>query len=91
MDVDGYSGKTRHFNQVGPHALRSFARELQIVGIVADRICMAFDALVVGFGLSRVLVELDLAASSTTYSILLIVVVLNSFLLFRFFRRRTNP
>ncbi len=55
------------------------------------RICMAFDALVVGFGLSRVLVELDLAAASTTYSILLIVVALNSFLLFRFFRGPTNP
>ena len=55
------------------------------------RICMAFDALVVGFGLSRVLVELNLASQFTTYSILSIVVLLNGFLLFRFFRWRTDP
>lgn len=55
------------------------------------RICMAFDALVVGFGLSRVLVELDLASSITTYAILAIVVLLNGYLLFRFFRQRAPP
>ena len=55
------------------------------------RICMAFDALVVGFGLSRVLVELNLASTFTTYSILSIVVLLNAVLLFRFFRGRVAP
>ncbi len=55
------------------------------------RICMAFDALIVGFGLSRVLVELKLASPLTTYSILSIVVVLNAFLLYRFFRGRASP
>lgn len=55
------------------------------------RICMAFDALIVGFGLSRVLVELQLASTMTTYSILSIVVVLNAFLLYRFFRGRASP
>ncbi len=55
------------------------------------RICMAFDALVVAFGLSRVLVELDLATAITTYSILTIVLVLNGYLLFRYFRERTVP
>ncbi len=55
------------------------------------RICMAFDALVVAFGLSRVLVELNLATTITTYSILTIVVLLNGFLLFRYFRERTVP
>jgi uncharacterized membrane protein YfcA len=55
------------------------------------RICMAFDGLVVGFGLSRVLVELDLATTTTTYSILSIVVLINGYLLFRFFRDRVNP
>lgn len=54
------------------------------------RICMAFDGLVVGFGLSRVLVELNLASTFTTYSILSIVVLLNAVLLFRFFRRRAD-
>src|SRR5574341_263425 len=53
------------------------------------RICMAFDALVVGFGLSRVLVELNLASIMTTYSILSIVVLLNAFFLYRFFQERT--
>ncbi|MFO0706659.1 MAG: sulfite exporter TauE/SafE family protein [Nitrospira sp.] len=52
------------------------------------RLCMSFDALVVGFGLSRVLVELKLASAFTTYSILSIVVVLNAFLLYRYFRDR---
>lgn len=55
------------------------------------RICMAFDALVVGFGLSRVLVELNLASIMTTYSILSIVVLLNAFFLYRFFQERTVP
>ncbi len=55
------------------------------------RICMAFDALVVGFGLSRVLVDLNLATTFTTYSILSIVVVLNAILLYRFFQSRPVP
>lgn len=55
------------------------------------RICMAFDGLVVGFGLSRVLSELDLATPITTYSILSIVVIINGYLLFRFFRDRGDP
>jgi uncharacterized membrane protein YfcA len=52
------------------------------------RICMAFDGLIVGFGLSRVLVELNLASTLTTYSILSIVILINGYLLFRFFRDR---
>ncbi len=55
------------------------------------RICMAFDGLVVGFGLSRVLVELNLATPTTTYGILSIVVLINAYLLFRFFRDRGDP
>jgi len=55
------------------------------------RICMAFDGLVVGFGLSKVLVELDLASIMTTYSILSIVVLLNAYFLYRFFQERTVP
>ena len=52
------------------------------------RICMAFDGLVVGFGLSRVLGELQLASTVTTYGILSIVVAINAYLLYRFFRDR---
>lgn len=54
------------------------------------RICMAFDGLIVGFGLSRVLGELDLASPVTTYSILLIVVLANGYLLYKYFRDRTD-
>ncbi|MCE9536855.1 MAG: sulfite exporter TauE/SafE family protein, partial [Nitrospirae bacterium] len=53
------------------------------------RICMAFDALIVAFGMSRVLIELNLATAVTTYSILSIVMILNAYLLFRYFRDRT--
>jgi len=53
------------------------------------RICMAFDALVVAFGLSRVLIELNLTTAFTTYIILTIMMMLNAYLLFRFFRNRT--
>ena len=52
---------------------------------------MAFDALIVTFGLSRVLTELDLTTTFTTYSIFAIVMMLNAYLLFRFFRDRTVP
>ena len=55
------------------------------------RICMAFDALIVAFGLSRVLIELNLATALTTYSVLTIVMMLNAYLLYRFFRDRTVP
>jgi len=55
------------------------------------RICMAFDALIVAFGLSRVLIELNLASTVTTYSILTIMMIVNAYLLFRFFRDRTVP
>jgi uncharacterized membrane protein YfcA len=55
------------------------------------RICMAFDGVIVGFGLSRVLGELQLASALTTYSILSIVIAINGYLLLRFFRNRTVP
>jgi uncharacterized protein len=55
------------------------------------RICMAFDGVIVGFGLSRVLGELHLASALTTYSILSIVIAINGYLLLRFFRNRTVP
>jgi hypothetical protein len=55
------------------------------------RICMAFDGVIVGFGLSRVLGELHLASALTTYAILSIVIAINGYLLLRFFRNRTVP
>lgn len=52
------------------------------------RICMSFDAWVVGFGLSRVLIELKLVASPMAYSVLLAVVVIDTYLLYLFFTKQ---
>ena len=49
------------------------------------RICMSFDAWVVGFGLSRVLIELKLAESPWAYSVLAATVVVDVCLLVLFF------
>ncbi len=49
---------------------------------------MSFDAWVVGFGLSRVLIDLTLIASPTAYSVWLAVVLLDLYLLYVFFRGR---
>ena len=49
------------------------------------RICMSFDAWVVGFGLSKLVHDLGLIAGWTEYSILLGVIVLDGWLLYRFF------
>jgi len=52
------------------------------------RICMSFDAWVVGFGLSRVLIELNLMTSPWAYLALLLAVILDLCLLYRFFSKR---
>lgn len=49
------------------------------------RICMSFDAWVVGFGLSRVLIDLKLAVSPAAYGVLLTVVIIDAYLLYLFF------
>ena len=55
---------------------------------VFRRLCMSFDAVVVGFGMSRVLVELKLAPSPDAYSVLATVVAIDAYLLYRFFQKR---
>jgi len=57
---------------------------------VFRRLCMSFDAVVVGFGMSRVLVELKLAPSPYAYSVLATVVAIDAYLLYRFFQRRRS-
>jgi uncharacterized protein len=52
------------------------------------RICMSFDAWVVGFGLSRVLIELHLIASPWAYGVLAGAILLDAYLLYIFFTRR---
>ena len=52
------------------------------------RICMSFDAWVVGFGLSKVLTSLHLAAGLRSYSILMTVAVIDAVLLYSFFSKK---
>ena len=49
------------------------------------RICMSFDAWIVAFGLSKLLQSLDLMPGSTGYAIMVAVILLDGWLLYRFF------
>ncbi len=53
------------------------------------RLCMSFDAVVVGFGMSKVLIELKLMASPEAYSVLAAAVAIDAVLLYRFFQQRS--
>jgi uncharacterized protein len=50
------------------------------------RICMSFDAWVVGFGLSRVLIDLKLVESPWAYGVMVVAILLDAYLLYIFFR-----
>ena len=52
------------------------------------RICMSFDAWVVGFGLSRVLIELKLLESPWAYSVMAAAILVDGCLLYAFFKAR---
>jgi uncharacterized protein len=52
------------------------------------RICMSFDAWVVGFGLSRVLIELNLMESPWAYSVMAATILIDVYLLYVFFTVR---
>jgi uncharacterized protein len=52
------------------------------------RICMSFDAWVVGFGLSRVLLDLDLMESPWAYGVMVVTILIDGYLLYVFFRVR---
>jgi uncharacterized membrane protein YfcA len=49
------------------------------------RVCMSFDVWFVGFGLSRVLIALDILKSPYAYSILALAILIDSALLYRYF------
>jgi uncharacterized membrane protein YfcA len=49
------------------------------------RICMSFDAWVVGFGLSRVLIELNLMESPWAYIVMAVTILIDAYLLYIFF------
>src|SRR5262250_3094760 len=49
------------------------------------RICMSFDAWVVGFGFSRVLIDLKLMQSPWAYSVMAVTILIDIYLLYMFF------
>lgn len=55
------------------------------------RVCMSFDAWIVGFGLSRLVQELSLIAGPGAYVILVTVGAIDSWLLYRFFFMHDRP
>ena len=49
------------------------------------RICMSFDAWIVGFGLSRTIIELKLMTASRAYSVWALVIFFDFYLLYQYF------
>ena len=49
------------------------------------RVCMTFDAWIVGFGLSRTIIELKLLSPSAAYSIWGMVIIVDIYLLYQYF------
>jgi uncharacterized membrane protein YfcA len=49
------------------------------------RICMSFDAWFIGFGLARVLIQLHLFQAPYAYSVLLLAIVIDGYLLYGYF------
>jgi len=54
------------------------------------RVCMSFDAWIVGFGLSRVLPQMKIAPEPAAYLVLLMIVFIDLVLLYRFFAQRAR-
>jgi uncharacterized membrane protein YfcA len=54
------------------------------------RVCMSFDAWIVGFGLSRTLIEVGVAPSPMAYSVLAATLIIDGILLFRYFLPTSN-
>ncbi len=69
---------------LGAFALRRLNSE------VFRRICMSFDLWVVGFGLSRVLINLQLAGSPLAYGPMAAAILLDIYLLSLFFKARSG-
>jgi uncharacterized membrane protein YfcA len=55
------------------------------------RICMSFDAWVVAFGLSRVLIDLNWMESPWAYSVMAVTIVIDTYLLYIFFTVQKAP
>jgi uncharacterized protein len=55
------------------------------------RVCMSFDAWVVGFGFSRVLIDLKLVLSPWAYSVMAVTMLIDIYLLYIFFTGHRLP
>jgi hypothetical protein len=53
------------------------------------RVCMSFDAWVVGYGISTLLRHLHLIETNAAFSVLAVVGLIDIWLLYRFFRNQT--
>jgi hypothetical protein len=67
---------------VGAYAIRRLDAE------TFRRFCMSFDAWVVGFGLSRVLIELKVMDAPWAYTVMAAAALVDVYLLYVFFKRR---
>jgi len=54
------------------------------------RVCMSFDVWIVGFGLSKVLIDLKLAQGAGAYSVMVAAVLIDAILLYVFFSRNVS-
>ena len=54
------------------------------------RVCMSFDVWIVGFGLSKVLIDLKLAQAPGAYSVMLAAVLIDAALLYAFFAKNVS-
>jgi uncharacterized membrane protein YfcA len=86
---------TRESAALIPQILPSLAIGVPLGGLLIRRIepetfrrvCMSFDAWIVAFGISTLLRELHIVQSSAAYSVLVVVIILDAWLLYRFFAR----
>jgi hypothetical protein len=51
---------------------------------------MSFDVWIVGFGLSRVLIELNMAQGPIAYSAMVVAALLDAYLLYVFFKAKSK-
>jgi len=54
------------------------------------RICMSFDAWIVGFGLSKLVQALGMVQGPSAYGILAVVIIVDTWMLVRFFGAHGN-
>jgi len=74
-----------HFLAIGAVLIRHMQPE------TFRRVCMSFDAWIVSFGLSMLLSDLHLVDSGAAYLVMVAVIAIDAWLLYRFFARERVP